>query len=55
MNQTSTIMVAIFIALGVMMVAGLIAIPTIEHAKANNGKHLGQIKNGGGSGGGGAP
>lgn len=34
MNKTNTVMVAIFVALGLTLVAGLIAIPTIENAHA---------------------
>ena len=34
MNHTNTAMLAIFVALGVMLVAGLIAIPTIIQAQA---------------------
>jgi hypothetical protein len=34
MNQTNTVMVAIFIAFGIMLVAGLIAIPVIEQQQA---------------------
>jgi hypothetical protein len=53
-NQTNTLMPVVFVGLGVMLVAGLIAIPALEEAHAkngrvtNNGKHLDQIKNGGG-------
>jgi hypothetical protein len=36
MNQTNTGMLAIFVALGVMLIAGLIAIPTIEQAALAN-------------------
>ena len=32
MNQTNTLMVAILIAFGVILVAGLVVIPTIEQA-----------------------
>ena len=32
MKETNTIMLAIFVALGVMLVAGLVAIPAIEQA-----------------------
>jgi hypothetical protein len=34
MNQTNTIMLAIFIALGVVLVAGLVVIPAIHEAQA---------------------
>jgi hypothetical protein len=34
MNQTNSLMVAILVALGVMLVAGLIAIPAIHEARA---------------------
>jgi hypothetical protein len=34
MNHTNTVMLAIFVALGVMLVAGLMAIPTIIQAQA---------------------
>jgi hypothetical protein len=34
MNQTNTLMIAISMALGVILVAGLIAIPTIEQQQA---------------------
>jgi hypothetical protein len=39
MKDTNTIMLAIFVALGVMLVAGLVAIPAIEQhaALANKG------------------
>jgi hypothetical protein len=46
MNQTNTIMLGIFIALGVVLVAGLIAIPSMEQAFADNGNHFGQTRNG---------
>jgi hypothetical protein len=46
MNQTNTVMLGIFIALGVVLVGGLIAIPSMEQASADNGKHTGQNKNG---------
>ena len=36
MNHTNTLMVAIFIAVDVMLVAGLISIPTIERAALAN-------------------
>ena len=36
MNHTNTVMVAIFVALGVMLVAGLVVIPTIYEAHASN-------------------
>ena len=48
MKETNTIMLAILVALGVMLVAGLLAIPAINHVQAkdgritNPGKHLGQ-------------
>lgn len=32
MKETNTIMLAIFVALGVMLVAGLVVMPTIEQA-----------------------
>ena len=35
MNQTNTGMLAIFVALGVMLIAGLIAIPTIEQGSTS--------------------
>jgi hypothetical protein len=34
MKQTNTVMLAIFVALGVMLVAGLVAIPAIHEAQA---------------------
>ena len=34
MNQTSIVMLAIFVALDVMLVAGLVAIPAIHEAQA---------------------
>jgi hypothetical protein len=34
MNQTNTMMLAIFVALGVMLVAGLVVIPEIEQQAA---------------------
>jgi hypothetical protein len=34
MNQTNTLMFAIFVALGVMLVTGLIAISTVSQAQA---------------------
>jgi len=37
MNQKSTLMFAVFVALGVTLVAGLIAIPTVEKAQADLG------------------
>jgi hypothetical protein len=48
MNETNTVMLVIFAALGVMLVALLLAIPAIDHVQAkdgritNPGKHLGQ-------------
>jgi hypothetical protein len=39
-------MVAIFVAVGVTLVAGLIAIPSMEQAFADNGNHFGKIRNG---------
>lgn len=48
MNETNTVMLAIFAALGVMLVALLLAIPAIDHVQAkdgritNPGKYLGQ-------------
>jgi hypothetical protein len=36
MNQTNTLMVAIFMALGVMLVAGLVVIPAIHEAQARS-------------------
>ena len=45
MNQ-QTVMLALFVALGVVLVTGLIAIPVIEEAFADNGNHFGQHKNG---------
>lgn len=51
MKETNAVMLAIFIAIGVMLVAGLVTIPAIDHAQAakvrvggDNGKHLGQQK-----------
>ena len=44
--NTNTIMLAIFTALGVVLVAGLVAIPSMEQASADNGNHFGQIRNG---------
>jgi hypothetical protein len=35
-NTTTTTMLAIFVALGVILVAGLIAIPAIDQAHASN-------------------
>jgi hypothetical protein len=35
MNQTQTVGLAVFVALGLTLVAGLIAIPTIEKAQAS--------------------
>ncbi len=35
MNNANTVMLAVFVALGVTLVAGLIAIPTIEQAHAS--------------------
>jgi hypothetical protein len=46
MNQINTVVLAIFIALGVTLVAGLVAMPLIEQAFANNGNHFGQVRNG---------
>jgi len=40
------LMVAIFVAVGATLVAGLIAIPSMEQASAYNGNHFGQIRNG---------
>ncbi len=38
MNQKSTVMLAVFVALGVILVAGLIAIPVLEQSvQANKG------------------
>ncbi len=37
MDQKSTVMFAVFVALGVTLVAGLIAIPTVEKAQADLG------------------
>jgi|RhiMethySRZTD1v2_1073278.scaffolds.fasta_scaffold2390879_2 hypothetical protein len=34
MNKTNTVMLAVFVALGLALVAGLIAIPSIEQAHA---------------------
>ncbi len=34
MNHTNTMMLVVFVALGITLVAGLIAIPTIENAQA---------------------
>lgn len=34
MNQINTVMLAIFIALGVVLVAGLVVIPVIHEAQA---------------------
>jgi hypothetical protein len=40
-------MVAIFVAVGATLVAGLIAIPVLEQqAFADNGNHFGKIRNG---------
>ena len=35
-TNTNTVMVATFVALGIMLVAGLIAIPAIDQAHARN-------------------
>jgi hypothetical protein len=58
MNQTNTLMITLFIALGVMLVAGLIAIPAIDEAHARNSiaseRNKGQygfVKSGGQGGG----
>ena len=37
MNKTNTMMLAVFVALGLTLVAGLIAIPTVEKAQADLG------------------
>jgi hypothetical protein len=34
MNHTNTVMLAIFVALGVMLIAGLVAIPIVSQAQA---------------------
>jgi hypothetical protein len=36
MNQTNTVMLGIFIALGVVLVAGLVVIPIIHEAQARS-------------------
>ena len=41
MNKTDTVMLAVFVALGITLVAGLIAIPTIEQAHAASSSSLG--------------
>jgi hypothetical protein len=48
MERANFIMVAIFIALGVVLVGGLVVIPEIgqQSASADNGNHYGSIKNG---------
>ena len=47
-GMQNQLMVAIFVAVGVTLVAGLVVIPEIEQqaALADNGNHFGQIKNG---------
>jgi hypothetical protein len=44
MNHTNTMMLVVFVALGITLVAGLIAIPTIENAQAltTGGSIIGQ-------------
>jgi hypothetical protein len=42
----NTILLSLAVALGVMLVAGLIAIPAMEQAFADNGNHFGKIRNG---------
>jgi hypothetical protein len=51
MKETNAVMFAIFLALGVMLIAGLVTIPAIDHAQAakarvhdDNGNHYGQNK-----------
>ena len=46
MNKTNTMMLAVFVALGLTLVAGLIAIPTIEqaHAAASSSSLPGSIE-----------
>lgn len=44
MKEKNTIMLAIFVALGVMLVAGLVVMPTIEQAALAN---KGGVPNGG--------
>ena len=39
-------MLAISIALGATLVAGLVVIRSMEQASADNGNHFGQIRNG---------
>ncbi len=34
------------LAFGVFLVAGLVVVPAIEEANADNGNHFGRIKNG---------
>ena len=41
-----TIVVAIFIALGLVLVAGLVVIPTMGEVSADNGNHKNHKKNG---------
>jgi hypothetical protein len=36
LNQTNTVMLAIFVALGVVLVAGLLVIPAIDQAQARS-------------------
>ena len=46
MNKTNTVMLAVFVALGLALVAGLIAIPSIEqaHAAASSSSLSGSIE-----------
>jgi hypothetical protein len=37
MNKSNTVVFAVFVALGITLVAGLIAVPTIEKAQADLG------------------
>jgi hypothetical protein len=39
-------MLAIFVVFGATLVAGLLVIPSMEQAFADNGNHFGQIRNG---------
>lgn len=44
MNQTNTIMLAVFVALGVVLVAGLVVIPAIHEAQARSDTALANYK-----------
>ncbi len=43
-NQTNTVMAAIFIALGVVLVAGLVVIPVIHETQARSDNALANYK-----------